>query len=940
MVRSTHSKSRRFLRTHLLKIFAGLVGVAVLVGGAYVATRKSPQDHLKASIALHQRGDFKGAAIELKNVLQAMPDNMEARYLLGRNHFANGDYLAAEKELKRARELGVQDAELAPLYARTLLLLNQPQRVLDEVDSSARALPETNAAVLALRARAHLLLKDSAAAETELANAQSLSADHPETLASQAFLAVNNKNLSEALALTDKALAKAEDRADLWVMKGDLLRMAKRDEEAQKAYAKALVGEPGNIPARLASAQLHLQTSALDKAEDDLKELRKYAPSNVMGRYLEAFIDFRHGRYPEADDKLQDALRSAPNFLPAHLLAGVVNLTMGNREGAKSHLDKVLDAAPQHPLARKLMAATLADMGSVDEAKKILSSFENTGSDPILNALQGDIALRQGDFAEARKHLEKLGNASPQNPKFFTELAASRMGTGDEAGAIQALTKAAELDNASAKPDILLVLTHMKEKSYAEASKVVDRLDKERPNDPLIQNLRGTIHISRDDKAQARASFAKALLINPSYFPAASNLALLDMMDKDTKAARSRFEQFLKHAPGESRAWLALAALDARDKNEAGYLKHLEQAKRAEARNIQAHLLLIRYWLGKKDAGKALSAAHEALDATGNAEFQEFIGLAQSLQGDSVNALASFKRWAEISAKNPMAQYRLAQAQIAAKENNAALQALDKALALRADFAEASMSKALLLGQMGRSAEAIKIARALQTRLPKVAAGYLAEAEVLFGDKKFLDAGKLFAKSADLSGQGRPLGRAYQAYAAARQPVEGERLFEQWLKTHPNDMAVRHELAQVQLNGKRLKESAENYRILVRANPRDLVAYNNLAWILGELQDPEALAIAEQAFKLAPNNPAVLDTYGWQLTLAGQVKKGLPLLREALKNRPNDPDIRWHTAASLEKSGDKRGAVDELDRLITSGMEFSQKAQARALLNQLRSTGR
>jgi predicted Zn-dependent protease len=250
------------------------------------------------------------------------------------------------------------------------------------------------------------------------------------------------------------------------------------------------------------------------------------------------------------------------------------------------------------------------------------------------------------------------------------------------------------------------------------------------------------------------------------------------------------------------------------------------------------------------------------------------------------------------------------------------------------------MSKAQLLGQMGRTAEAIKIARAMQARYPKGAAGYLTEAEILFGDKKFLDAGKLFAKSAELAGQGQPLGRAYQAYAAGGQAAEGEKLVEQWLKTHPNDAGVRHILAQAQLNNKRLKESADNYRILTRANPRDLVAYNNLAWILGELKDPGALAVAEQALKLAPTNPAILDTYGWQLTLAGQANKGLPSLREALKGRPNDPDIRWHLAASLEKSGDKRGAAEELDRLLTSGMEFAQKAQARALLDQLRSAGR
>jgi putative PEP-CTERM system TPR-repeat lipoprotein len=936
MARRHRHKSRHFLRTHLPKILAGLAGVAVLVGGAYIATRKSPEDHLKAGVAMQQHGDLKGAAIELKNALQGAPDNADARYLLGKVHFANGEYLPAEKELKKARELGNKDASLEPLFARTLLALNQPQRVLDEIKQDEARPAESNAAILALRARAHVMLKDNAAAEKYLSDAQGLFPDHPETLASRAFLALSKNQLDEALTFTDQAIAKANQRADLWVMKGDLLRLAKRNDEALTAYGKALASEPANIPARLASAQLHLEANVLDKAEADLKELNKYAPSNVMGRYLGAFIEFRRARYPEANTKLQDVLKTAPGFMPAQLLAGAVNLAMGNREGAKSHLAKVLDAAPQHPLARKLMAATLADLGELTQAKTILGSFDSAASDPMLNTLRGELALRQGEFAEARKHLEKMGETAPQSAKYFTELAASRMGSGDEAGAIQALTKAAELDTATAKPDVLLVLTYLKDKRYEDALKVVDKLEKERPTDPLIQNLRGTIHISRDDKVQARASFTKALQIQPSYFPAASNLALLDMMDKDIKSARSRFEQLLKQAPTESRAWLALAALDARDKNEAGYLKNLEQARKTNSNNAQAHQLLIRYWLDKKDAGKALSAANEALTATGRPEFQEFIGLAQLMQKDNANALGTFSRWAEISPTNPMAHFRLAQAQIAAKNNDAALKSLDKTLALRADFVDASVNKALLLGRMGRSNEGIKIARTLQASAPKAAAGYLAEAEVLLADKKYLDAAKLFAKSAQIVGQGQPLARAYQAYAAAGQSAEGEKLLDQWLNIHPNDAFVRHHLALVQLNTKRLKESAENYRFLIRANPRDLVANNNFAWLLGEMKDPEAVKAAESAYKLDPDNPATLDTLGQILINVGQTNRGLDMLKKAFAKAPNSSEIHWHMAAGMAKAGDRKNALANLELLLGHEREFPQKQEAINLFNMLK----
>jgi putative PEP-CTERM system TPR-repeat lipoprotein len=936
MARSRHAKFSRRIKAHFPKILLGLLGATALAGGTYIALKKAPKDHFKAGVEFHQRGDLKGAAIELKNALQATPGNSEARLLLGRVHFANGDFLAAEKELTKARELGAKDADLETLLARTLLVLNQPQRVLEEIKVGDHRTPETNAAILALRARAHLLLKNSASAEKELADADARFAGHPEALATRAFLALDNKHLDEALTLTEQALTKAGQRADFWVMRGDLLRLAKRNEEAMNAYTKALSIEPVNTPARLSRAQLHLETSALEKAEADLKELGKYAPNNAMGRHLEAFIEFRRSRFPEADAKVQEALRFSPNYLPAHLLGGAVKLALGNREGAKSHLDKVLNAAPGHPLARKLMAAALADLGDYKQAKKILDSFDSAGSDPILNTLRGELALRQRDYGQARKHFEKMTDNSPQNPKYFTELAASRMGSGDEAGAIQALTKAAELDSSSARPDILLVMAHLKEKRFDEAQKVVDKLDKERPNDPLIHNLRGTVYVSRDDKAQARASFSRALQIKPSYFPAASNLALLDMMNKDSKAARSRFEQLLKQAPEESRAWLALAALDAREKNEAGYLKNIERAKKANGKNVQAHHLLARYWLDKKDGGKALVAAREGFDATGRQEFQEFIGLAHLLQKDSTNALATFTRWAEVSPNNPVAHFRLAQVQILTKDNNAALKSLDNALALRANFSEANLSKALLLGKMGRSADAIKIARGLQASAPKAVGGYLAEAEILLGDKKYLDAGKLFIKSSQITAQGQPLIRAYQAFTLAGQPAEGEKQLAQWLKAHPGDTNIHHQLALAQINANRLNEAANNYQLLVTANPKDIVAYNNLAWLLGELKSPNAVATAEQAYRLNPDNPGVQDTLGWILANNGQMSRGIELIRKALAKTPDSPEIHWHLAASLAKSGDKARARQELERLLNSGLGFSHEKEARTLLDRLK----
>jgi predicted Zn-dependent protease len=237
---------------------------------------------------------------------------------------------------------------------------------------------------------------------------------------------------------------------------------------------------------------------------------------------------------------------------------------------------------------------------------------------------------------------------------------------------------------------------------------------------------------------------------------------------------------------------------------------------------------------------------------------------------------------------------------------------------------------------MGRAAEATKLARELQSKTPKAATGYLVEAEILFNEKKYPEAGKLFAKASQVAGQGQPLVRAYQAFALAGQAAEGEKLLQQWVAAHPADAAIRHQLALVYLNAKRLKESAEQYQILAKANPQDFVAYNNLAWLLSELNAPNALEIAEQAYKLSPDNPGVQDTFGWILVNQGQAKRGLELLKKAFAKAPDQLDIHWHLAAAYHKAGDRANALANLELLLGSNRDFSQKQDAIKLFNQLK----
>jgi tetratricopeptide (TPR) repeat protein len=87
--------------------------------------------------------DYRGAMIELKNALQDEPDHVMARVKLAAVALQLGDIAGAEKDLRRAIELGAPPQATAELMARTQLLLGNARELLVQIDSGELVLPDS-----------------------------------------------------------------------------------------------------------------------------------------------------------------------------------------------------------------------------------------------------------------------------------------------------------------------------------------------------------------------------------------------------------------------------------------------------------------------------------------------------------------------------------------------------------------------------------------------------------------------------------------------------------------------------------------------------------------------------------------------------------------------------------------------------------------------------
>ena len=72
------------------------------------------------------------------------------------------------------------------------------------------------------------------------------------------------------------------------------------------------------------------------------------------------------------------------------------------------------------------------------------------------------------------------------------------------------------------------------------------------------------------------------------------------------------------------------------------------------------------------------------------------------------------------------------------------------------------------------------------------------------------------------------------------------------------------------------------------------IAMNNLAWLLRERDQERAVSLAKQANEMAPDNAAILDTYGWILHLAGRHDEALAAMEQAIALAPDNAEIQEH----------------------------------------------
>ena len=765
---------------------AALLAVTLLAGGCKPAV--NVERLLADAKQERSNGRNSAAIINLKNVLQASPDNAEARYLLGATYNDMGDFRSGEAELRRALDLRYDPAKVMPALGKSLLSMGEFQKVLDNIRIEGDVANPVQAEVLTLRALASIGLRRNKEGRELLDQALAKQPEFADALLGQARLAASEKKLDEAARLIDRALASAPKNVDAWLLKGDLARTQADQAGASADYEKVIELNPENIAARLNIASLLIAAGKLDDARKQIEQARKIAPGNPLALYMQALIEFREKNYTVARETVTKVLKVAPNHMPSVLLAGALDFALGSHAQAQASLGLIVERVPGNLYARKLLVASLAKSGQAQRAVEVLQpALRQAPEDAALMTLAGEVYMQNNEFPQAAQFFEKAAKLDPKSAGVRTELGLSRLAAGDNERALADLESAGQLDSGKYQADILLVMSHLQRANYDQASKALAGLEKKQPDNPLTYNLKAAIHIGKKDIPGARKALERALELQATYVPAAMNLAQLDLQDKNPQAARARLEALLGKGSDNVQALLALANLAPRiGATQKEQIDWLERARKASPGMVEPQLMLVQAYARAGDAKKALEVAQQAQAALpDNPEVLAMLGGAQLGAGDKGQALATYGKLVVLQPKSPLALYRLASAQAANADQVTATATLKKALALKPDFIDAQAALVSLEVRAGHYPEAMQIVQQIQKQAAKSPVGFVLEGDVLMAEKKFPQAAKAYDTAYGIGKSGALAIKLHAAYMQAGKPDEADARLTQWLKESP-----------------------------------------------------------------------------------------------------------------------------------------------------------
>ena len=851
----------------------------------------TPDEYVARAIEQQSKGDVNSAVIELKNALQKAPRHQEARYLLGTLYLEQGALISAEKEFYRAIDYGVERSAVAVPLARTLLAQGKLQELLDSTEGLSFTSTYTQANVLALKGQAYLGLARLEAAGQLYDQSLLLDKENAEAKTGLAQLAIVENQDDVARQYITAVLKRTPDFAFAQSMLGLIERRANNLEAAEQAYRSAAQHPIYRSHSQLQLGFIFIQLKQFDKAEEMVVLLKQRIKGSPQLDYLEGFLVFNQQDFKTAKDLFDTLLAKEPNHLSGLFYGGSTNAYLGNFASAKNQLEQHLKANPGNVYAQTLLAQVeLAEGNPAHAQHLILSVLERFPDDLMALNLLAGVSLSQGSTQVALSNLQKAAQAQPTSVETQIRLGNLLAEQGQVEASLLQLEKAYKLEPDNGRVIETLVRQYLNAGENAKAMALAEKHLALNPSRALPHALMGMVYMSLDDNKAAEKALQKALNIDPSATSVYNGLAALAIRGEELDTAEQHLRMALSHRPGNYQTVTNLVTLKTIQGKQADIASILEDAVEVEPR-VEFLLRLGRIYLDGNEPQKTLDLL---IDAQGSDNTQK-----ANLLGLRAEALLAAEQYSDarqtlnellaLAPKTAIVHFYLAQAAQGLNERAEMREELNTATQLDASYLPAKMALARM---------------AVDDRDMTVAQKWVAELEGEV-EQDNADLTLIKAQLAELMNDLPAAITAYQRLfdrnpsgsallpltrAQWRNGDKGIALasLQSWAKAKPDERLVQHDLALRYLALQRNDDAIATYTTLIKNEPEDALALNNLASLLTASQPKSALDYAKRAHALFPEDPAAIDTLSGAMLANEDIVGAQRMIERALAKEPNN----------------------------------------------------
>ena len=660
-------------------------------------------------------------------------------------------------------------------------------------------------------------------------------------------------------------------------------------------------------------------------------------------RSADAFLDsarayLEEGNGPAALIEASNAVQASPEDADARLLLGQIYADLARWGDAEHQLARARELGAPFDGLRPLLARAMLAQGRFDAVLQELPDPDVSGESlsAELLLLRGDALLANGDVAAARSAYEQ-SVAAAATAAGYAALGRLAIVGNDLEAAVEHVRAGRALDESNVA---LMALSAEIAMRLGDSAAAVD-------------GFRALV-AATDGEATARYGLARALFAAERTEEAAE---VLDAALTDAPGAmplnRSRAVVAYELNDYEQALWRAEAALDsfpddvpmlliagASSLAQDGAERAHHYATRALAQDptdptAQRLLAEAQVRLGEIDAAMETLQPGQA-DETA---VQELLNRAdgRALRGGSVEEITDRLRLAaQLNPADAQAWINLGLVQIAAGDQSAAVETLERAHAQAPDTPAAHALLALALVLEGDAQRAIEEATALQKRFPDQPAGpiVLGAAHLMAGNRSTAEVA--LRRALELAPGQPDAANNLASLAAEAGDLDGARAYlEQALEHHPDNVRTLVNLARLESGAGNVEAAALAYERVLAIAPATTDVRVAYARLLLEQGDPaSALAALEPTLDRGSEDAELLEIAGLAYMASGQPVEAIRVFEALVRLQPQLARSRALLAGALLADGHTATARLEFERALDrdDSLVPARLAYARVLL--------